>query len=330
MDSILVSLGINPADAPVYLAAGMVFVAVVLIALGIASYSSSRRALRARATGTSTKSTTSGSKEKSSAESIRFLDEVTNVAPVLQPIARQLVPFNVAELSTLRQKLVRAGYLRPSAVGGYYVARLLCAVAAAGIFVLLSPYLSSKLSTLWLVVAGLGTVTLGLYAPHFYIRMHTDALQQKYREGFPDSLDLLVICVEAGLGLDASINRVAGELRHAHPALADNFELMAVELRAGSSREEAFKNLSERMGIEEVRQMVTLLLQSEELGTSVADALRVYSDEMRVHRMLRAEAKAMSLPVKLAVPLGLFVFPTMLVVVMVPVMIRIFRVLLTT
>jgi tight adherence protein C len=330
MDRILVALGVNPTDAPVYVAAAMVFLAVILIAMGIASYSASRRALRARAAGTSSKNKDAGSKEKGSAESIRYLDEVTNVAPVLQPIARQLVPFNVAELSTLRQKLVRAGYLRPAAVGGYYVARLLCAVAAAGVFVIMAPYLSSKLSTVWLMVAGLGTVAAGLYSPNLWVSMRRDSLQQQYRDGFPDSLDLLVICVEAGLGLDAAINRVANELRHAHPALADNFELMALELRAGSTREEAFKNLSERMGIDEVRAMVTLLLQSEELGTSVAEALRVYSDEMRVHRMLRAEAKAQSLPVKLALPLGFFVFPCMIVVVMVPVMIRIFRVLLTT
>ncbi len=326
----MVALGINPTDAPVYVTAGMVFVAVVLIALGIGTYSSSRRARRARAAGTSTKSKDAGSREKGNAESIRFLDEVTNVTPVLQPIARQLVPFNIAELSTLRQKLVRAGFLRPSAVGAYYVARLFCAIAAAALFVILSPYLSTKLSTIWLIAGGLGTVALGLYAPNIFVSMRRSSLQQQYRDGFPDSLDLLVICVEAGLGLDASINRVAGELRHAHPALADNYELMAIELRAGSTREDAFKNLAERMGIDEVRQMVTLLLQSEELGTSVADALRVYSDEMRVHRMLRAEAKAMSLPVKLALPLGLFVFPTMIVVVLVPVMIRIFRVLLTT
>jgi tight adherence protein C len=330
MDGIFVALGINAADAPVYLSVGLVFVAVVLIALGIASYSSSRRARRARVMGTSTRNKSSDSKDKGNAESIRFLDEVTNVTPILQPIARQLVPFNVAELSTLRQKLVRAGYLRPSAVGAYYVARLLCAIGAAIVFVILSPYLANKLSTLWLIVAGLGAVAVGLYAPSFYISKRQESLQQQYRNGFPDALDLLVICVEAGLGLDASINRVATELRLAHPALASNFEMMAIELRAGSTRAESFKNLAERMGIDEVRQMVTLLLQSEELGTSVADALRVYSDEMRVHRMLRAEAKAMSLPVKLAVPLGLFVFPTMLVVVLVPVMIRIFRVLLVT
>lgn len=327
MDGLLVSIGVNPADMPVYLAAAMVFVAVVLIAMGVGSYSASRRALRARAAGASTKKK-KNAKDKGGTESIRFLDEVTNVAPMLQPIARQIVPFNVAELSTLRQRLVRAGYHRPSAVGAFYVSRLICAIAAAGLFVILSPYLSHKLSTLWLVVAGLGAVAAGLYLPNIWIHMRKDSLQQQYRDGFPDALDLLVICVEAGLGLDASINRVATELRHAHPALADNFELMALELRAGSSREEAFKNLAERMGIDEVRAMVTLLLQSEELGTSVAEALRVYSDEMRVHRMLRAESKAQSLPVKLALPLGFFVFPTMLIVVMVPVMIRIYRVLL--
>jgi tight adherence protein C len=330
MENLLISVGLDPADAPIYLMTALVFGAVVLVALGIGNYSASRRARQARASGTSTKKNSSDAKDKGAAESIRYLDEVTNVTPVLQPIARQIVPFNVAELSTLRQRLVRAGYLRPSAVGGYYIARLFCAIAAAAVFVILSPYLLNKLSAIWLTVSGLGTVAVGLYLPHVWIEMRKSSLQQQYRDGFPDALDLLVICVEAGLGLDASINRVAMEMRHAHPALAENFELMAIELRAGSSREEAFKNLSERMGIEEVRAMITLLLQSEELGTSVAEALRVYSDEMRVHRMLRAETKAQSLPVKLAVPLGLFVFPTMIVVVMVPVMIRIFRVLLKT
>jgi tight adherence protein C len=186
------------------------------------------------------------------------------------------------------------------------------------------------MSAQWLVLSGLGSVALGLFLPNILVRMRRDSLVQQYRNGFPDSLDLLVICVEAGLGLDAAINRVAHELRHAHKSLAENFEMMSLELRAGSSREEAFKNLSERMDIEEVRSMVTLLLQSEELGTSLSEALRIYSDEMRAHRMLRAETKAQALPVKLTIPLGLFVFPTMIIVILLPVMIRIFKVLLKT
>jgi tight adherence protein C len=331
MDAIIGQLGLTIEDATLYGAMAMVFIAVIFIAIAINSAFSSRRAMRDRASGKSSKSDDKKkTKDKRSAESIRYLDEVTNVSPALQPLARQLVPFNVAELSTLRQKLVRAGYMKPSAVGAYYLARLFCALAFAGAYILSSPILASRMSAQWLVLSGLGAVALGLFLPNILVRMRRDSLAQQYRNGFPDALDLLVICVEAGLGLDAAISRVAHELRHAHKSLAENFEMMSLELRAGSSREEAFKNLSDRMDIEEVRSMVTLLLQSEELGTSLADALRIYSDEMRAHRMLRAETKAQALPVKLTIPLGLFVFPTMIIVILLPVMIRIFKVLLTT
>jgi tight adherence protein C len=331
MDTFIAQLGLNPDDAALYGAMAILFIAIVMIAIAFNSFVSSRRTMRDRASGRSAKGAAQDKdSDKRSAESIRYLDEVTNVTPMLQPLARQLVPFNIAELSTLRQKLVRAGYMKPSAVGAFYLARLFCAMAFAGIYILLSPALTEKLSPQWMLIAGLGAVAAGLFLPNMWVRMRRDARAQQYRDGFPDSLDLLVICVEAGLGLDAAISRVAHELRHAHRALAENFELMSLELRAGSSREEAFKNLSERMDIDEVRSMVTLLLQSEELGTSVAEALRIYSDEMRMHRMLRAEAKAMALPVKLTIPLGLFVFPTMIIVILLPVMIRIFTVLIKT
>ncbi|MDZ4738065.1 MAG: type II secretion system F family protein [Rhodospirillaceae bacterium] len=329
MDSIIAQLGLEPADVILYATMAMVFIAVIMIAMAISSFGASRRTMRNRASGKSSKDTDKGkNKDKSSAESIRYLDEVTNVTPALQPLARQLVPFNVAQLSTLRQKLVRAGFLKPSAVGAFYLARLFCALLFAGIYILLSPFLLERLSPQSMILAGLGALAFGLFLPNIWIRMRRDSLAQQYRNGFPDALDLLVICVEAGLGLDAAISRVAHELRHAHRSLAENFELMSLELRAGSSREEAFKNLSERMDIDEVRSMVTLLLQSEELGTSLADALRIYSDEMRTHRMLRAETKAQALPVKLTIPLGLFVFPTMIIVILLPVMIRIFKVLM--
>ena len=158
--------------------------------------------------------------------------------------------------------------------------------------------------------------------------MRTRSLQRQYQDGFPDALDLLVVCAEAGLSLDAAISRVGQEIGHAHPAIAQNFMMMSLELRAGGTRADAMHNLAERMGVDEVRSMVTLLLQSEELGTSIADALRLYSDDMRIRRMLRAETKAQALPVKLSLPLGFFVFPTMLIVIMLPVAIRIYRAIL--
>jgi len=177
-------------------------------------------------------------------------------------------------------------------------------------------------------VLGLVGAATSFYLPDLWVGRRTRSLQRQYRDGFPDALDLLVVCMEAGLSLDAAISRVGEEIGHAHRAISDNLAMMALELRAGGTRADALRNLAERMGIDEVRSMVTLLLQSEELGTSVADALRLYADDMRTMRMLRAETKAQSLPVKLALPLGFFVFPTMMIVILLPVMIRIYRVIL--
>jgi tight adherence protein C len=181
-------------------------------------------------------------------------------------------------------------------------------------------------STQLLVLTAMSGI-VGLYLPNLWIMRRTRSLQIQYRMGFPDALDLLVICVEAGLGLDAAIARIGQELVGAHRRLGEQFGLMAVEMRAGNSRRDALRNLADRLGIDEVRSLVTLLIHSEELGTSIGDALRVYSDDMRVKRMLAAEVKANQLSVKLSIPLALFVFPVIMTVIMLPVVIRIIRTL---
>jgi tight adherence protein C len=234
----------------------------------------------------------------------------------------------MAKISLLRRRLVCAGYYRPAAIGFYYAARIGLAALFIVLFAFAAPIISTRLPEQIMPIFGIAGAAIAFYFPDLWIRMRTSSLQTEYREGFPDALDLLVVCVEAGLSLDAAINRVGQEIGHAHPALAENFAMMALELRAGGTRADALRNLAERMGIDEVRSMVTLLLQSEELGTSIADALRLYADDMRSMRMLRAETKAHALPVKLALPLGFFVFPTMLIVILLPVMIRIYRLIL--
>jgi len=250
------------------------------------------------------------------------------VSPLMAPIMRHFVPTNMAKLSLLRRRLVCAGFHRPSAVGLYYVARIGLAALFVLLFAAAAPVLSTHMSDRIVPVIGLAGAASAFYFPDLWIAMRTRSLQRQYRDGFPDALDLLVVCVEAGLSLDAAISRVGQEVGHAHPALAENFAMMSLELRAGGTRADALHNLAERMGLDEVRSMVTLLLQSEELGTSVAEALRLYADDMRTMRMLRAEATAQALPVKLALPLGFFIFPTMLIVILLPVMIRIYRLIL--
>ena len=152
--------------------------------------------------------------------------------------------------------------------------------------------------------------------------------QLAVQEGFPDSLDMMVVCVEAGLGLDAAFNRVGTQMAPAYPILAQHFGMVSLELRAGKSREEALRGFSERIGLPEINSFVILMIQSDQLGTSIAQTLRVHSDEMRIKRMLRAEEKAHRLPVMLAIPLVVGILPCMMTVALLPSIIRVMRVLL--
>jgi tight adherence protein C len=147
-------------------------------------------------------------------------------------------------------------------------------------------------------------------------------------EGFPDALDLMVVCVEAGMGLDAAINRVGEEMKLRNAVVSEEFRLMGLELRAGKLRRDALRNLGIRTGLDDVKSLMTLLIQTDKFGTSVAQALRVHSDSMRTKRYQKAEEIAAKLPVKLVFPLILFIFPSLFVVIIGPAVIRIFRVLL--
>jgi tight adherence protein C len=323
MNGLLDLIGIGPGDAARLGILALVFFAVVLAVYGISTLWSSGSAVRRRMGGDAAVLLRSGTR----AESLSYIDEAVK-APLISPLMRHFVPTDMAKISSLRRRLVCAGFHRPSAVGIYYAARIALAVLFVVLFAIAAPVLSTKVAEQAIPIFGLAGAAAAFYFPDLWIGMRTRSLQHQYRDGFPDALDLLVVCVEAGLSLDAAISRVGQEVGHAHPAIAENFAMMSLELRAGGTRADVLRNLAERMGIDEVRSMVTLLLQSEELGTSIADALRLYADDMRTMRMLRAETKAQALPVKLALPLGFFVFPTMLIVILLPVMIRIYRLIL--
>ena len=324
MSSLLEMLGVAKGDVLSLGFLTTVFLAVALAIYGVSALWASGSSVRRRISGDVVAQRTAGSHT----ESLSFLEEATRIPAALSPIVRHFVPTDMAKLSALRRRLVCAGYYRPSAIGFYYAARVGLALLFIVLFAIAAPVISTRMPDQFVPVIGLAGAAIAFYFPDLWIAMRTRSLQQQYQDGFPDALDLLVVCVEAGLSLDAAIARVGQEIGHAHPAIAANLAMMSMELRAGGTRADALHNLAERMGVDEVRSMVTLLLQSEELGTSIADALRLYSDDMRVRRMLRAETKAQALPVKLALPLGFFVFPTMLIVIMLPVAIRIYRVIL--
>jgi len=175
------------------------------------------------------------------------------------------------------------------------------------------------------LVAGLVLALVGYYAPSLYVGYRTKERQRAIRNGLPDALDLLTVCVEAGSGLDQAVAKAGDELRISHPDLAEELTIVTTEIRAGKTRVEAFKNLSRRTGVEEVRSLVSMLTQTDRFGTSIAEALRVHADMSRTKRRQLAEERAGKVGVKLVFPLALCLFPALYIVCFGPVVVRIYH-----
>ncbi|ESX46745.1 type II secretion protein F [Mesorhizobium sp. LSHC426A00] len=227
------------------------------------------------------------------------------------------------EPSALDAKLFRAGFYQPSAPLIYTVSRLAAVcVGFAVTYGLLSRILPPQLPGLF--VFG-GSALLGLACiviPSIALDRFENGQKQIYRRGFPDFMDMMITCADAGMSLEAAVERVGAELAGTHKWLGIQLSIMNLQLRAGKPLREALRELADRIGLEEARALAVLFRQSEELGTSLTDALRVYSDEMRGQRIFRAEERANTLPVKMMIPLGLCIFPVVMMVVMLPVIIR--------
>ncbi len=166
---------------------------------------------------------------------------------------------------------------------------------------------------------------LGLYLPNLYIQARADRRKEEIVNGFPDCLDLILVCVEAGLGIEAAMDRVGREMVHSHPLVAHLLSVAVLQLRAGATREEAYRRLADMSAVDEIRSFSTLLIQSDKLGTSISTTLRVYAAEMRERRRMRAEEKAHRLPVLISIPLVVFMLPTMIGVLMLPASVRMGR-----
>jgi len=229
--------------------------------------------------------------------------------------------------SRLRRDLVRAGYFGNSALNYYLFARIFTVIVLpCAIFLLARMFLPTAPQPLILLIVGVSAL-LGIFGPDAYLARRHRLLTQKYRQSFPDLLDLLVVCVSAGLSLEASIDRVRSQIGKQNSELGTNLEMMGAEMRAGRSTIEALNSLADRMGLDEAASFVAMLRQSVELGGDIGDALRVFSDEMRDKSLLRAEERANALSVKMVLPLGAFIFPVIMMIVMVPVVIKLFRAL---
>lgn len=200
---------------------------------------------------------------------------------------------------------------------------MVCGLVTAVLFSRLYP----GRSIIFSVLAAVVLTGIGYMLPRAIVSVRRDKLFEEHRQGFPDFLDLLVICVEAGISVDSAMERISRDLANDYPSLARNLGFMSLEMRAGKTTREALENLGIRLGIPEAKSFATLIRQSEELGTSLVTSLRVYSEEMRQKRLARAEEKAFALPVKLVLPLGFFIFPVVLGVTLLPVVIKLFSAL---
>jgi len=247
---------------------------------------------------------------------------------ISQPISKLSVPKEGWEQSALRVQLMTAGWRSTNAVPIYLAAKTALAILLP-FLAMLSLYGSSFAPTLLgrsivlVLLAG-----LGYYLPNLVLAKRIAARKRSIVEDFPDALDLLTVCIEAGLGLDASLMKVGEEIRMRSPVVASELELMLLEMRSGFSKEKALRNFSLRTGVEDIDAFSAMLIQAERFGTSIGMSLRVLSDTLRTRRRMRAEERAAKIALKLLFPLIFCIFPALLVVLMGPSMIHIYRELL--
>jgi len=226
----------------------------------------------------------------------------------------------------LRRELIRAGFFHVDAIKYYIFAR----IATVVVFVIVALLTEQLLvNSTWYLKFALAAIImfLAVVGPDAYIARRKRKLHVGYRIAFPDMLDLLVVCIDAGLSLEGALDRISGEITRQNRYLGANLQILGAERRAGRSTIDALASLADRLGLDEARSLTAMLRQSIELGTDVGDALRVFSDDMRDRRLMRAEERANQLPVKMVGPLGLFIFPVILGIAMVPVIIRLLAVL---
>jgi len=228
---------------------------------------------------------------------------------------------NEENLKVLRRRMIQAGIYDPRAVAFFFIARLVLAVGLAfAAFVLLPLVRPAAGPVFWMMVMAGGFI--GYVGPSFYVDRRIKTRKFEHRAGFPDFMDLLVVCADSGLSMEASLERVGRELGQSYPSLAANIHLTNLEIRAGRPLKDALEHFAERLALEEARAFATLINQSIDLGSSITDAMRVYSDDMRHKRLSRAEEKAYALPAKLAVPMMVCIFPVLFVVILLPVIVR--------
>ena len=255
---------------------------------------------------------------------------VSRIVTLSGPLAKLSVPEEGWENSALRTRFMNAGYRKGAAPVLYFAAKSVLVILLPTLAALYISLLGSELTPVTMTFVLLILANFGYFLPNMLLEKRITNRKRDIFDSFPDAIDLTTVCIEAGLGLDAAFARVANELRAKNEMLGDELHLVNLELRAGSSRERALRNLALRTGVKEIESLVAILVQSDRFGTSVADALRVHSENLRTLRRQRAEEAAAKIPLKLLFPVIFFIFPTLLLVLLGPAFITISRVMLPT
>jgi tight adherence protein C len=292
-----------------------VFLATTVLTFAVMAAVYARGAVRRRAAGINQYSGVDddqSSLRRSSLKAVQRVIDYTN---------KHYAEGESSDVKLLRRRMIQAGIYDARAVAYFFIVRTALAVGVGfAAFIFLPMLLSESSKIFWPLVMGGGIV--GYLAPGFYINRRITSRRYEHQIGFPDFLDLLVVCADSGLSMEASLERVGRELGDTYPSLCANVHMTNLEIRAGRTMTEALDHFGDRLGLDEARSFATLIQQSAELGSSITDALRVYSDDMRHKRLSRAEEKAYSLPSKLALPMMLCIFPVLFVVILLPVIVR--------
>jgi len=234
-----------------------------------------------------------------------------------------IVPQSPKDVTVMQRRLIRAGIRKEGALKVLYGAKAVCGISFPLIAVAVVAGAETDTSNKFIVI--LLATAMGFFGPNEYVRRKATKRQKEIARGLPNALDLLVVCVESGLGLDQAILQVSKELEHAHPEISEEFGLVNLELKAGKRRVEALRNLGERTGVDDLKKLVAVLIQADRFGTGVAQSLRAHSDFMRVQARQVAEEKAAKLGVKLIFPIFFCILPSLFVVTVGPVAMKIIR-----
>lgn len=241
---------------------------------------------------------------------------VAEIAQRLASPLNKLLPPSATEARKTQRLLMQAGYRSPEAPIIYRGIHVISMVVLPLLSIVVNSYFANSFSTMLMSV--MVSFVMGFFLPPFFLKKSINKRQRDVRWGLADALDLMVVSVEAGLGLNAAMLKVSSELKDVHPAVAMEFELANLEIRVGRDRDEALRNLAERTGVDDLRSLVAMLIQTDKFGTSIAKGLRVFSDSLRTKRRQRAEQEAQKAAVKLLFPLACFLFPTLFIAILGP------------